>query len=61
MTYFSHAGWTADWIQVAEALIQEEFERYTAIEVNDAKERHDEESVPAVSNISLSHSYQNRN
>jgi hypothetical protein len=61
MTYFSHAGWTMDWIQVAEALVREEFERYTAIEVNNAKERDDEGSVPAVSNVSLSCSYQNRN
>ena len=61
MAYFVRAGWTADWIQVAEALVQEEFERYTAIEVNDPEERHDKGLVAAISNVSLSCSYQNRN
>jgi hypothetical protein len=35
LAYFSAAGWSSDWIKVAEALVHEEFERYTAIEAND--------------------------
>ena len=35
LAYFSTAGWSSDWIKVAEALVCEEFECYTAIEAND--------------------------
>ena len=33
LAYFRNAGWTTDWIQVAEDLIHEEYECYMAIEV----------------------------
>ena len=54
LTYFTKAGWPAEWITVAETLARKAFEQYTAIcEVEDNLDSGDEGSVVSTSNVRL--------
>ena len=49
------AGWTADWINIAETLVWEAFEQYMVIEVDDAEEGRDKTVAPVGNNLNVSH------
>jgi hypothetical protein len=45
LTYFLKAQWSPNWIEVAEKIVREEFDRYTSIEAGDGEEDTEHEDV----------------